>query len=40
MPGFQSDIHENKDWNIKALEAANVPDSFQSDIHENKDWNS
>ena len=37
---FQSDIHENKDWNsVTGFFVALGFVNFQSDIHENKDWN-
>jgi len=37
---FQSDIHQNKDWNRLIMYQWLTKSSFQSDIHQNKDWNS
>jgi len=39
MLDFQSDIHQNKDWNPEEEKFAIEQKNFQSDIHQNKDWN-
>ena len=36
---FQSNIQENKDWNIRRAETQSGKFCFQSNIQENKDWN-
>jgi len=35
----QSNIHENKDWNLRYTTTPAGPAASQSNIHENKDWN-
>jgi len=37
---FQSNIQENKDWNVRTGGWPAYSNSFQSNIQENKDWNS
>ena len=40
MKAFQSNIQENKDWNLWHPEVWRYSPPFQSNIQENKDWNS
>ena len=36
---FQSNIQENKDWNLRWIDGGGRYITFQSNIQENKDWN-
>ena len=36
---FQTDLHQNKDWNFNIKDNFNFFSDFQTDLHQNKDWN-